>query len=163
MNTKLLALTIAAAIAAAGNQIAFASTFVDPNVANSDHIGTGYVAVAGSVSDSADTRPWTAEIYAGFGECVRVWVETQTFDSAITLITPGGALYRDDDSGGSNRPLVMIPAAPVSGYYTVQVAHYSGSPTAGNFSLRYGRYNAGNANCGGATEAMVPPFSGTNK
>ena len=70
---------------------------------------------------------------------------------------PNGSVYRDDDGGGSLRPLVKIASTPNSGWYTVQVAHYLGAPTNANFTLKYGRYNAGNINCSGGT---VPVSSG---
>lgn len=102
--------------------------------------------------DSAtQSQPWTVSVYSTQGQCLRLFVSSTAFDSELVVIAPNGAVYRDDDSGGSNRPLVKIASAPNTGWYTVQVGHHSGTPTVANFTLLYGRYNAGNPNCWGET------------
>jgi len=164
MFPKLIALAIAASVGASITPVAQATSIMDPVVSNSVQVGAGSIRINGTLNDTGtDSRPWTAEFYAGFGECVRFAVATQTFDSAITLITPNGQLYRDDDGNGSLRPLVRMASAPVSGWYTVQVAHYYAAPTVGDFVLQYGRYPAGNINCLGAEAALVGEISITNK
>ena len=95
------------------------------------------------------------QLYAGVGECLRLFVSSTAFDSELTVISPNGSVYRDDDSGGSLRPLVQIANAPSQGWYTVQVAHFNGQPINANFTLLYGRYTAGNANCAIPTQPRI--------
>lgn len=114
----------------------------------------------GTLNDTnGNSQPWTAELYAGAGQCLRLFVTSTAFDSELTVVAPNGTVYRDDDSGGSLRPLVKVASAPIRGWYTVQVASYSGAPTNANFTLLYGTYTAGNPNCANGT---TPVFSNEN-
>ena len=84
-------------------------------------------------------------------QLMQVEVEVQTLDAraktAVTafcdLVERGRALLH---GGGSLRPLVEIASAPKFGWYTVQIAQFAGVPTTGDFTLKYGRYTAGNPN-----------------
>ena len=106
----------------------------------------------GTLNDTnGNSQPWTAELYSRAGQCLRLFVTSTTFDSELTVVAPNGNVYRDDDSGGSLRPLVKVAYAPVTGWYTVQLASYSGAPTNANFTLLYGTYTAGNPNCANGT------------
>ena len=157
MKSKLLAISAVSVLSAVAFH-ADATNLYAPTVSTTTVLDGGSVDLYGSLADvGSNARPWTAELYAGAGECVRFFVTTTTFDSELTVIAPNGSVYRDDDGGGSLRPLVKIASTPNSGWYTVQVAHYLGAPTNANFTLKYGRYNAGNINCSGGT---VPVSSG---
>ena len=99
-------------------------------------------------------KPWTAEVRATSGRCLRLDVTSQTDDLEIVAVAPDGRIYRNDDSNGL-RPLVKInPTA--TGFYTVQIANWSGSVSESSFQLALGVYNLNNPNCGAAT---APEFA----
>jgi hypothetical protein len=138
--------------------VASATNLFDPTVSSTTVLDGSSIELDGTLHDTnGNPAPWVAELYAGRGECVRLFVTTTAFDAKLTVVAPNGTVYRDDDGGGSLRPLVKIASAPVQGWYTVQVAHYAGLPQNANFTLLYGRYTAGNANCANPT----PPFART--
>ena len=138
--------------------LASATNLFDPTVSSTTVLDGSSIELDGTLHDTnGNPAPWVAELYAGVGECVRLFVTTTAFDAKLTVIAPNGTVYRDDDGGGSLRPLVKIASAPVQGWYTVQVAHWAGQPQNANFTLLYGRYTAGNPNCANPT----PPFART--
>ena len=87
--------------------------------------------------------PWTAEVYSPAGGCLRVAVTSQGTDLKATVVAPNGTVYRDDDSGGSNRPLVRINGTPNNGWYTVSINNWNGAAVSQNFTVtlqRLGRW-----------------------
>jgi hypothetical protein len=79
---------------------------------------------------------------------------TGTVDLETVAIAPNGTVYRNDDGGGGGRPLnpvVKIASAPNNGWYTVRIGQFAGTAVDANFTVAYGRYNAGNPNCAAAT------------
>ena len=138
--------------------VASATNLFDPSVSSTSTLDGSSIELDGTLHDTnGNPAPWVVEVYAGVGECVRLFVTTTAFDAKLTVVAPNGAVYRDDDSGGSLRPLVRIANAPSTGWYTVQVAQFSGAPTNANFTLKYARYNGGNPNCAVATTPLVLP------
>jgi hypothetical protein len=96
------------------------------------------------------------KLYASFGECMRLDVISANGgqDLEITVTSPNGTVYRNDDGGGGgvfNNPLVKIGSTPSRGWYTVHIAQYAGASINADFTLLYGRYNAGNPNCAAPT------------
>lgn len=91
------------------------------------------------------------------GDCTRLDVVSQNTDMELTVISPAGTVWRNDDrAGGDLRPLIVIPAGNIAGWYTVQISRYNGAPAAAgahsDANLQYGRYNgAGNPNCANPT------------
>jgi hypothetical protein len=103
-----------------------------------------------------NAAPFTVQIFSSGNECVRVHGLAQATDLEAVLIAPNGQVWRDDDGGGSLRPLIRANTpSGVRGWYTLQISGYSGTQARSDFQLAYGRYNLGNPNCYGA------PF-GTN-
>jgi hypothetical protein len=152
MNTKILALSALSMLSAFASTQASATNLFDPTVSATTIADGSSVRLDGTLNDTnGNSQPWTAELYAAPGECVRFFVNSTNFDSELTVIAPNGTVYRNDDGGGSLRPLVKIASAPSQGWYTVQVAHFAGAAINSNFTLLYGRYSAGNVNCAGAT------------
>jgi hypothetical protein len=138
--------------------LANATNLFDPSVSSTSVLDGSSIELDGTLHDTnGNPAPWVAELYAGVGECVRFFVTTTAFDAKLVVVAPNGTVWRDDDSGGSLRPLVKIASAPVQGWYTVQVAHWAGLPQNANFTLLYGRYTAGNVNCANPTS----PFGRT--
>src|SRR5262249_8363146 len=54
-----------------------------------------------------------------------------------------------------------INGAPTSGWYTVQVAGFAGTPQNGVFTLHYGRYFMNNPNCATPTLPLADTGAGT--
>ena len=155
LKNSILASIMATAISITAPNYANAGGLFDPSLSSTTVIDGSSVLIYGTVlSNSGSAMPWTEQIFARAGECLRVFVPTTTFDSELTVIAPNGTVWRNDDGGGSLRPLVKINGAPNTGWYTVQVAHYAGSGIINDFGLYYGRYLRNNINCSGATSPM---------
>jgi hypothetical protein len=171
LKPNLLALGILAGLGVLASTWAGASTNMsDASVNTGVKPDVGAVTINGSLHDTNGVaQPWTTQVYAQPGECLRLFVTTTNFDAKLVVLAPNGTVFRDDDSGGSLRPLVKVASAPNFGWYTVQVAQFAGAPTTADFTLKYGRYNGGNPNCanpttpasnpGGAPEAAKDPHA----
>lgn len=96
-------------------------------------------------------EPFVIQIFGKEGECLRLDVSSQTQDMAMVVISPSvwdGAISDDRDfDGGDTRPLLVFDPLPWTGWYTVIVSHFDHVPLLGRFTLEYGRYPTGNANC----------------
>ncbi len=118
----------------------------------------------GSVSESGATLrdplngavPFVSQILVGGNECIRLEVFRQTDDLEMTVTTPNGTVFRDDDSAGSLRPLVKFVSTQ-AGAYTVTVSRFNGAPVDANFGFFYGRYNGANSNCATPTRPAFAP------
>lgn len=153
---RLLSIAIVTAFAGLACGPAAATDLYDPTVSTTTTLNGSTVALSGTLNDTNfNPEPWTAQLFADINECVRLFVSTTEFDAKISVLSPDGTAWRDDNTGGQRRPLVRIPMTTVRGWYTVQVAHFSGLPTIANFTLKYGRYNLGNPNCDGAPPALA--------
>jgi hypothetical protein len=95
-------------------------------------------------------EPFVIQVLAAEGECLRLDVDEQSEDMAMLVIAPSvnyGISSDDRDfDGGDYRPLVNAEV-PWSGWYTVVVSYYALDHLTAKFTLKYGRYPAGNANC----------------
>ena len=67
------------------------------------------------------------------------------------MVAPNGTVYRDDDSGGSNRPLVRINGTPNNGWYTVSINNWNGAAVSQNFTVTLQRLGLNGAGCLPAT------------
>jgi len=161
LKSSLIASSFLAALGILSAGQADATNLFNPVVSTTTVIDGASIELDGTLNDTfSNAQPWVAELFVGVGECARFFVTTTAFDAKLTVLTPNGAIFRDDDSGGSLRPLVEINGAPVSGWYTVQVAGFSGQPQNANFALKYGRYNFNNPNCGTPTGPLSVPNEG---
>jgi hypothetical protein len=136
----------------------YASNIFDPSVSASATINTSAVRLDGTIhSFNASANVWTIDVFANVGECVRLDLNVEPADMELVVVAPNGSVFRNDDRNGAldRRPLVKIASAPNNGWYTVHVSQFAGTATEGNFTLLYGRYTAGNANCGTPTPASV--------
>jgi hypothetical protein len=139
-------------------QAGAATNMFDATVSTATKLDATAVTINGTLHDTnGNTQPWTTQVYAQPGECLRLFVTSTNFDAKLTVIAPNGVVFRDDDSGGSLRPLVKIASAPNFGWYTVQVAHFNGVPLTSDFTMKYGRYNNGNPNCATPTGPLSQP------
>ena len=105
-------------------------------------------------STNTQAIPFTAQVYSTGGECVRLQVTSSgAIDEEIVFVSPTGDVWRDDDGGPGNFPLVKANT-DVDGWYTVHVNDFAGGGGAAIFTLRYGRYNSGNPNCSSPTPVL---------
>jgi hypothetical protein len=95
--------------------------------------------------------PWAIQVASDPGQCVRLETTevlgSSGSDLEMVVVSPSGRVFRDDNGGLGNLPLVKI-APTEQGFYTVQVSTANGGAAAVNFKLRYGRYASPlNLNC----------------
>ncbi len=139
-----------------------ASNMWDPSQSSCSTINCSAVTFNGTVLDLTNViggnnvLPWTGQIWAGDGECLRIDLTSLTSGNLeMVVISPDGKLYRNDNRSSSNsRPLIKIDATPVIGYYTLQVSTSDGVPDTIDFTLLFGRYNSGNINCAVPTPSI---------
>jgi hypothetical protein len=148
-----------ALILIAGVPQAFAGPIHDPTTSNCTTANCSSVVLGGTLLSlgTGSAGQWVQEVFARAGQCVRLQVTQESLDLAMTVVAPNGAIYENDQGGGActSCPNVKIGNAPRTGWYTVSVAHFDGAAAEGSFTLAYGTYPAGNANC----SAPTPPFS----
>lgn len=105
--------------------------------------------------------PWTAELFAPAGRCLRIAVTAEGTDLETVVRAPNGQVFRNDDGGGSCAlcPVVKIANTPNRGWYAVSITHFAGTAVAADFTLQYQHYPVGSPNCAGATL----PFSASDE
>lgn len=110
------------------------------------------------VSSESDANPFILQVFASRNECLRLDVIAQDQDMEMVIVSPDGAVWRNDDTGGL-MPEIRVITRDISGWYTLQVSNFAGDgDPVGDFTLAYGRYNTSNPNCAGATV----PFSASS-
>lgn len=116
------------------------------------------IIVRGTILSFGSARPgrWIEQVYAAANTCLRLDVTQATQDLETVVVDPAGEVFRDDDDGTGNNPLVKIDNTRV-GYHTVSIGHWNGDAVNTDFIVRYGVYNAGNANCTTPDVALQPP------
>ena len=91
------------------------------------------------------------QIYAVEGECLRLDVSNQTRDLAMALTGPsvirGGAVADDRNPPTDRSPVIVYNLLEATGWYTVIVSQRDPANVTARFTLEYGRYPGGNANC----------------
>jgi hypothetical protein len=148
---------LAAALLAAASTIfaptgpASASTINDLSVSTCTTNNCSSEIITGSLTTHGGFAiPWTIQVGANVRECLRLETTFASSDLEMVVTSPSGLVFRDDDGGVGTLSLVKIASAE-AGWHTVQISRFNGSAAAENFTLRYGRYSAGNPNCAGAT------------
>ncbi len=92
------------------------------------------------------------------GWCARFDVSAGFADLETIVVGPGGNVFRDDDGGLGNNPLVVISSANLTqGVHTVVIQHWAGTAVSGGYTLKAAQYDAANPNCAGP----VTPLSAT--
>jgi hypothetical protein len=109
--------------------------------------------------DDCVTLPWIVNVFAGGNECLRLDVtrpvqnEGTSTALGLVVIDPFGGVYRNIARSSSDfRPLVKINNRGDPGWYAVVVQRTFDETGPVRFTLRYGRYNAGNPNCANPTQ-----------
>ena len=101
------------------------------------------------------TEPFVSQVFARAGECLRLDVTQQTADTALRVVGPTVVFTRSNTNreAGDSRPLLKLDDLPSTGWYTILVSLQGAGNTVVGFTLDYGRYPGGNANCAGAATA----------
>lgn len=105
---------------------------------------------------ATESVPSVYVIYAEPTNCIRLNMESQDQnDLELVLVSPSGAVWRNDDRNGpaDRRPLIQA-ITDATGWYTLQVSSFNGTGVEDNFILKYGRYANGNPNCATPTTAL---------
>jgi hypothetical protein len=161
-----LAAASAAVITLWGAGASEATQIFDPSASTCTGTNCSQTVIGGTVNGFGPTAgPWTASIFAGTNECLRLQGLTQTSDLEITAVSPGGVVFRNDD--GFVAPCALCPLVKINGtqngWYTVSVSHFAGSPVQENFTLGFGRYNVNNPNCAAPTIPVAAPAAAASK
>jgi hypothetical protein len=144
---------------------ASATAIFDPTTKACTARNCGAVQFGGTVSGFLSSpMPWTIQVFADAQECLRLEVTSQDTDLEMRVVAPDGSKsWISDDSGLAPCPtcsLVAIDTRQRNGWYTVHIGEYVGQSVLANFTLAYGRYLRGNANC---TTPAVGPASTVDK
>lgn len=158
-----LAFAVAALFSLSFGNSAFAGAGVTSSPSSCTSLNCGAASITGTILTPPSTSggpkltlPFTTQIFVNTGNCLRLDVTAQGDDMEMVVVATDGTVWRNDDRSGSLLPLVIIPSAPSSGWYTVQIANYSANNgNQANVTLRYGRYTAStNPNCSPGTPAF---------
>lgn len=136
----------------------------------------GTTEVDGGSTGNVD--PFVVELFSTGNECLKIQVTQQGADLEATLVSPDGRTWRDDDSGGLNRPLIKAITTK-RGWHILRLSHYNGAGVHADFTVNVSRKNA-SVHCQFPTPpanlfavsdtkpaapsgAFVTPSGGTNK
>ncbi|MEJ8572095.1 hypothetical protein [Microbaculum marinum] len=149
----------AAAAVAMFTANAWGGPIYGPDVTNCKDRNCNAMEIGGTVPGFlASALPWTTQLYAGPGECLRLEVTSQEADLEMRVVSPDGTnTWSSDDSAMAPCPLCPLAAIKTrktDGWYTVHVGEWGGESVQANFTLAYGRYRRqANPNC----TSFVPP------
>jgi hypothetical protein len=138
--------TVGVVVGCLGVSAAWAGSQLEDTVSSCSGINCGAMILRGVHQTN---EPFVVQVFATAGDCLRLDVDSQTQDMALTIVAPAAsdAVTVDDRDDADLRPLFFQNEMPGTGWYTVVVGYYDYAPTQGKFILKYGRYPAGNANC----------------
>ncbi|WP_089943319.1 hypothetical protein [Candidatus Entotheonella palauensis] len=107
-----------------------------------------FVILSGSYEthENGNTDPFVLQIFSSGNECVRLEVIRQGTDLEMTLISPQGAIWQDDDGGVDTQPLIKA-ITNVRGWYPLVLSQFAGAPANADFDLQYGRFASNSAQC----------------
>lgn len=104
---------------------------------------------------AGNTDPFLIEVFSAGNECLRFAVSTQGSDLEARLTAPNGAHWRDDDGGGSLRPLIKA-ITPQRGWYVLSVSTFNGAPIGTvDFTATMHRLPTTHPACSGATSPTI--------
>jgi hypothetical protein len=125
-----------------------------------DEIDRG--ACEGSNVDGCAILPWIIKVFADENECLRLDLTrprvldlSSPTDLQMIVIHPDGFIYQNGSRSNTDfRPLVKLDIFE-AGWYTVVVLPDFDETEDIFFTVRYGRYNAGNPNCANPTQPLI--------
>ncbi len=123
----------AAAIALAGSFLAGVPAAAGPKVFA---FAGSTLEFGGSVDTTAsgNADPFFIETFSGGNECLQIFVKEQNADLEATLVSPDGATWRDDNSGGGNLPRINAVTTR-RGWHILRLSHFSGNPVTAFFTV----------------------------
>ena len=102
---------------------------------------------------NGNVDPFTIEVFSAGNECLRIAVTAQEADLEATLVAPDGRSWRDDDSNGSNRPLVKAITSK-RGWHILRVSHFVGSAVNADFTFEVRRLPSTSSLCASPTAPL---------
>lgn len=120
--------------------------------------------INGSVETNSNGNldPFVVQIFSSGGECVRLAVDSQGADLEMTLVSPSGLIWQDDDSNGSLRPLIKA-ITDARGWYILILSNFAGAETNADFSMSYGRFSSSSVQCSPPTLPEAAQVAGDTK
>jgi len=103
---------------------------------------------------NGNVDPFVIELFANANECLRIAVTFQGQDLEATLVGPDGRTWRDDDSGGSNRPLLKAITV-TRGWHILRISHFAGSSVNSDFTAQIFRGASNSVLCSPPTLPSV--------
>ncbi len=97
-------------------------------------------------NENGNTDPFVVQIFSSGTECVRLEVVFQSADMEMTLISPTGTIWQNDDGDASGQPLLKV-ITDVRGWYPLVVSHFNGTSLISDFDIQYGRFPSTSEQC----------------
>jgi hypothetical protein len=143
----------ACAAAIVGTALASAPAFAGPKLFA--YLGST-MTFNGTTETTANNNvdPFVVELFSAGQECLRIAVTAQGTDLEATLVAPDGVTWRDDDSGGSLRPLIKA-ITTTRGWHILRLSHFAGQAVNADFTVNVARLASGDVSCSGATPPAV--------
>ncbi|ETW98331.1 MAG: hypothetical protein ETSY1_19105 [Candidatus Entotheonella factor] len=119
-----------------------------------------FTIISGSYETNVNnnTDPFVIQIFSSGDECVRLEVIRQGADFEMTLISPNGTIWQNDDGGVDTQPLIKA-ITNVRGWYPLVISQFAGAVANADFDLQYGRFIATSTQC---TDPTAPSTALTN-
>ncbi len=108
----------------------------------------GFTLFSGTYESSANGNidPFVVQIFSSGNECVRLEVVFQSVDMEMTLISPVGTIWQNDDGGEGTQPLLQV-ITNVRGWYPLVISQFAGEAVGSDFDVLYGRFPATSEQC----------------
>ena len=115
----------------------------------------GFTLISGTYEgdNNNNSDPFVVQIFSSGDECVRLEMVFQTADMEMTLISPTGTIWQNDDGDVDTYPLLKV-ITNVRGWYPLVVSHYSGDSIMSDFDLQYGRFPSSSSQCNDPTPPL---------
>ncbi|PON14073.1 hypothetical protein C2W62_30985 [Candidatus Entotheonella serta] len=126
-------------------------------------IGGDFTRISGTYESNGNNNvdPFVIQTFSSGDECVRLEVIEQGADMEMTLISPTGTIWQNDDGGVGSQPLLKV-ITNVRGWYPLVVSQFAGSSLIANFNFLYGRFPSSSSQCSNPTLPRAA-FSGDAK
>ncbi len=137
---------------ALGLALASPSAFAGAKIFHSAVRGGDFTIISETYESNANnnTDPFVVQIFSSGNECVRLEVVFQSADMEMTLISPVGTIWQDDDGGVGTQSLLKV-ITNVRGWYPLILSHFSGASLISDFDLQYGRFPVTSTQCSNPT------------